>query len=113
MYAPAMPSSVSVSRESLWTAANRYGYTTLVTSKKDVIGIGVPLKSCDESRSQPAGSAALSFVPPVFGGSGREPQGSPVSARVSRYANLFEPPPPIGVGCVGFSKPKLLEAIHG
>lgn len=31
--------------------------------KKGAIGVGSPQKSCDESRSEPASSAALSFVP--------------------------------------------------
>ncbi len=88
-------------------------YTAPVTSKKGVIGIGVPLKLCDESRSFPAGPAALSFVPPVLGGSDGRARALPVLARASRYANPFESPPPIGVGCGGFSKPKLLEATHG
>lgn len=89
-------------------------YTAPVTSKKGVIGIGVPKHLCDASRRfLRRDSAALSFVPPFFGGSSREPQGSPVLARGARYANLFELPPPIGVGCGGFCKPHLLEAIHG
>lgn len=89
------------------------GYTAPVTSKKGVIGIGVPLTSCDESRSFPAGPAAFSFVPPVLGGSDGRASALPVSARMSRYANPFELPPPIGVGCVGFCKSTSLEAIHG
>lgn len=89
-------------------------YTFPVTSKKGVIGIGVPMHRCDASRSlYRRAPAACSFVPPVFGGSGREPQGSPVRASGARYANLFELPPPIGVGCGGFCKPHRLEAIHG
>ena len=51
-----------------------------------------------------AESAALSFVP-LYGGSGGEPKGSPVPSGRVRYANLPESPPPIGVGCGGFSKP--------
>ena len=51
-----------------------------------------------------AESAALSFVP-FSGGSGGEPKGSPVPSGSVRYANLPESPPPIGVGCGGFSKP--------
>ena len=82
-----------------------------VTSKKGVIGIGVPLHLCDASRRLfRRAPAACSFVPPVFGGSNREPQGSPVLARGARYANLFELPPSIGVGGGGCSKPHLLEA---
>lgn len=82
-----------------------------VTSKKGVIGIGVPVHLCDASRRLSRRvPAACSFVPPVFGGSDREPQGSPVLARGARYANLFELPPSIGVGVGGFCKPHLLEA---
>ena len=90
-----------------------FGYTYPVTSKKGVIGIGVPKHLCEASRRFfRRDSAACPFVPPVFGGSSREPQGSPVLARGARYANLFELPPPIGVVGGGFSKPHLSESIH-
>jgi hypothetical protein len=88
-------------------------YTAPVTSKKDVIGFSSPKKLCDESRSFPAGPAALSFVPPVLGGSDGRARALPVLARASRSANPFEPPPSFSSECGGFSKPKLLEAIHG
>ena len=41
-------------------------YTPAVTSKKGVIGIGVPLQSHDESRGLSAESAASLSVPPVL-----------------------------------------------
>ena len=77
------------------------------------VGIGVPMKSCDESRSQSAWSAAFLFAPPFLGGSDGRAHALPVSARTSRYANPFELPPLIGVGDGGFCKPKSLEASHG
>lgn len=58
-------------------------YTPAVTSKKGVIGIGVPLQSHDESRGLSAESAASLSVPPVLAArmGGREarrfPQGLP------------------------------------
>ena len=80
--------------------------------RNGVIGIGVPKHLCDESRSfirsEPAAS---SFVPPSFGGSDGEPQGSPVLARGARYANLFELPPSIGVECDSCCNSHLLEAV--
>jgi len=47
---------------------------------------------------------------PVYGGSDGGAKAPPVLAGGSRYANLFEPPPSIGVGCGGFSKPNHLES---
>jgi hypothetical protein len=87
-------------------------YTAPVTSIKGVIGIGLPLKLCDESRRLPAGSAALSFVPPVLAArwAGASPAGSRKSFPVDQPV---ESPPSIGLGSGGFCKPKLLEAIHG
>lgn len=87
-------------------------YTPFVTSKKGVIGIGLPKKSCDESRSFPAGSAALSFVPPFFGGStgGRKPGRFRKDFPVDQPVEL---PPLIGLRSDGFCKPKSLEATHG
>jgi len=41
-------------------------YTAPVTSKKGVIGIGVPQQPCSESRRTPAVSAAFSLVPPFM-----------------------------------------------
>ena len=60
------------------------GYTATVTSKKGVIGIGVPMHRCDESRSFSSAEYAASLsVPPVMaarmGGrkARRFPQGLP------------------------------------
>lgn len=89
------------------------GYSAPVTSKKGVTRIGVLLNFCDESRSHRTWSAAFSFAPPVLGGSDGRAHALPVLARGSRYANLSEPPPLIGVRCVGFCKSNHLEAIHG
>lgn len=88
------------------------GYTAPVTSKKGVIGIGLPKHLCDESRSYPAGSAALSFVPPVLAArwAGASPAGSRKRCPVVQPVEL---PPPFGLGSGGFCKPHLLEAIHG
>ena len=47
---------------------------------------------------------------PVYGGSDGGAKAPPVLAGGSRYANLFEPPPSIGVGRGGFSKPNHLES---
>ena len=47
---------------------------------------------------------------PVYGGSDGGAKAPPVLAGGSRYANLFEPPPSIGVGGGGFSKPNHLES---
>ena len=69
------------------------------------------LTSCDISRSYRTWSAAFEFVPPVFGGSNGRAQALPVSARMSRFANPFESPPPFSDGCVGFCKSTSLEAI--
>jgi len=88
-------------------------YTFPVTSKKGVMGFGSLKKICDESRSHRTGSAAFSLAPPFFGGSDGRAHALPVFARSSRSSNPFEPPPPFGSGCVGFCKPKILEAIHG
>ncbi len=88
------------------------GYTAPVTSKKGVIGFGSPLTSCDESRSQPAGSAAFSFVPPVL--AARREGASPAGFR--KDVPVFQPvelPPSFGSECVGFCKSTSLEAIHG
>ena len=83
-----------------------------VTSKKGVIGIGVPPKFLRRKpQPLPQSTCGLFVRASFFGGSDREPQGSPVLAGASRYANLFELPPSIGVECGGFCKPKLLEAI--
>lgn len=85
-----------------------------VTSKKGVIGIGVPKHLHDESRGLYfAESAAFSSVAPVYGGSDGGAQAPPVLAGGARYANPSELPPSIGVGGVGFSKPHHLEASHG
>ncbi|HEX7866171.1 MAG TPA: hypothetical protein VF555_14550 [Variovorax sp.] len=67
-------------------------------------GIGVPLTSCDESRSYRTWSAAFFVHASFLGGSNGRARALPVSARMSRYANLFELPPPIGVEGVGFCK---------
>ena len=88
-------------------------YTDVVTSKKGVNGIGVPKNHCDISRSTPAVPAAFEFVPSVYGGSDGRAQALPVHASGSRYANLSELPPSIGVEDGGFSKPNLLGANHG
>ena len=48
---------------------------------------------CDESRSPSAGSAAFSFVPPVFGGSDGRARALPVLARGARSVNPSESPP--------------------
>ncbi len=82
-----------------------------VTSKKGVIGIGVPLNFL-RRKPQISSQRLCGFVvrAPFFGGSGREPQGSPVLAGGARYANLSELPPLIGVEGGGFCKPNLLEA---
>lgn len=94
--------------------ASRAASQFTVPAKKAGIGIGVPKHSCDVSRSLfRRVPAAYSFAPPVFGGSGREPQGSPVSARSARYANLSELPPSIGVEVGGFCKTALLGGRHG
>ena len=86
-------------------------YSSPVTSKKGVNGIGVPMNHCDASRSTTAVPAAFEFVPSVYGGSDGRAQALPVHASGSRYANLSELPPSIGVGGGGFSKPNHLEAI--
>ena len=80
--------------------------------KKSVTGIGLPKHLCDESRSHPAGSAALSFVPPVLAArrAGASPAGSRKRCPV---VQPVESPPPFGLGSGGFCKPHLLEAIHG
>jgi hypothetical protein len=82
-------------------------------SKTGVIGIGVPLKSLRRKPQSPRRVCGFVVRASSFGGSmgGREPgrfhaSGFPVRQPV-------EPPPSIGVECVGFSKPKPLEAIHG
>lgn len=79
-------------------------------SKKGVNGIGVPTNHCEASRSTHAVPAAFEFVPSVYGGSDGRAQALPVHASGSRYANLSELPPSIGVGGGGFSKPNHLEA---
>lgn len=43
-----------------------FGYTLSISSKKGLIGIGVPCNRCDASRSSPADHAASLFVPPVL-----------------------------------------------
>jgi len=88
-------------------------YTFPVTSKKGVIGFGDPRNHCDVSRSHRIGSAALSFVPPVLGGSDGRARALPVHASGSRFANPFEPPPLFGDRSVGFCKPNRLEAFNG
>lgn len=79
--------------------------------QKTVAGFGSPKHSYDESRSTPAMTAALSFVPQVFGGSDGRAHALPVSARSARSSNLSELPPSFGSGDGGFSKPHSLEAI--
>lgn len=82
-----------------------------VTSKKGVIGIGVPMHFLRRKpQSLPQSSCGLFVRAPFFGGSDREPQGSPVLAGGARYANLFELPPLIGVEGGSFCKLHLLEA---
>lgn len=82
-----------------------------VTSKKGVIGIGVPMHFLRRKpQSLPQSTCGLFVRAPFFGGSDREPQGSPVLAGGARYANLFELPPPIGVEGGSFCKLHLLEA---
>lgn len=73
-----------------------FGYTGRAAQKKCSRDWRPAEASATQAADTPAVSAACSFVP-LFGGSGREPQGSPVPAGASRYANLFEPPPLIGV----------------
>ena len=52
-----------------------------VTSKKGVIGIGVPKTAATQAAVTPAEYLRLVRSCPIFfGGSDREPQGSPVSA---------------------------------
>lgn len=93
-------------------AASHEASQCAVPAKKAGIGIGVPLNLCDESRSIRTWSAALSFAPPVFGGStcrrkpGRFSQEVPGTP--TRRATAL-----IGVRSVGFCKPNLLEASHG
>jgi len=82
-----------------------------VTSKKGVIGIGVPMHFLRRKpQSLPQSTCGLFVRAPFFGGSDREPQGSPVLAGGARYANLFELPPLIGVEGGSFCKLHLLEA---
>lgn len=88
-------------------------YTAPVTSEKGVIGFGDLIQLCDESRSYRTWSAALSFEPPVLGGSDGRARALPVLARAVRFANPFEPPPVFGDKGGGFCKPQLLEATHG
>ena len=89
----------------------RQGCATFLPGAEKHHGFDDLLTSCDVSRSHRIGSAAFEFVPPVFGGSNGRAQALPVSARMSRYANLFESPPSIGVESVGFYKSTSLEAI--
>lgn len=87
-------------------------YSSTVTSKKGVNGIGVPKHLHDESRGLFfAESAAFLSVAPVYGGSDGGVQAPPVLAGGARYANLSELPPSIGVGGGGFSKLHHLEAV--
>lgn len=89
-------------------------YTSPVTSKKGVNGIGVPNQPL-RRKSQPPHKVCGFFVrAPSFrrlGWEGSRPAG--FSQEVARYANPFELPPSIGVECGGFSKPQPLEADHG
>ena len=55
-------------------------------------------------------SLRLSCLCPFYGGSDRGAKAPPVLAGGARYANLFEPPPSIGVGGGGFSKLHHLES---
>jgi hypothetical protein len=83
----------------------------VVTSKKGVIGIGVPMHFLRRKpQLLPQSPCGLFVRAPFFGGSDREPQGSPVLAGGARYANLFELPPLIGVEGGSFCKLHLLEA---
>jgi len=50
--------------EDLRPTPHLHGYTAPVMPKDGVIGIGLPCNRRDTGRSFPAGSAALSFVPP-------------------------------------------------
>lgn len=85
-------------------------YTSPVTSKKGVIGIGVPMNHCDESRRTPQFLRLNYFSFQVYGGSDGRARALPVHASGSRYANLSELPPSIGVEVGGFCKPNHLEA---
>lgn len=85
-------------------------YTDRVTSHKGVIGIGVPMNHCDASRRTPQFLRLNYYSFQVYGGSDGRARALPVHASGSRYANLSELPPSIGVEDGGFSKPNHLEA---
>jgi len=90
--------------------ASRKASQCAVTSKKGVIGIGVPKHLHDVSRGLYfAESAAFLSAPSVYGGSDGGAKAPPVLAGGARYANPSELPPSIGVGGGGFCKPHLLE----
>ena len=80
-----------------------------VTSKKGVIGFSSPLPSCDASRSSVPQIVRLRCLCAKFWRLGWEARkGLPVSARMARSANPFEPPPPFSSGCGGCSKTAIL-----
>ena len=77
----------------MWRSVSIRCYTSPVTSKKGVIGIGVLTQTYDESRSTSACHAAFSFVPQVLAARWEGRKARRVSARFDRYANLIELPP--------------------
>lgn len=96
-------------------AASREASQCAVTSKKGVIGIGVPthpLRRKPQSLPQsPCGLfvRASSFMA-ARAGSRKARRFAQAGVR---YANLFELPPSIGVECGGFCKPHLLGGRNG
>lgn len=63
---PALFTGANGKKHQQLPALGSLGYTPAVSSKKGLIGIGVPCNRCDASRSSPADHAASLSVPPFM-----------------------------------------------
>lgn len=88
-------------------------YTSPVTSKKGVIGIGVPKKSLRAKPQSPHLVSGFFARASFLGGSMGELRLRRFHASGFPVRQPVEPPPSIGVGSGGFRNLKSLGGLHG